>query len=323
MQLDALRVFCDVARLRSISQAAAVHNLTQSAVSQIVLGLEKHLGEVQLVDRSTRPLQLTPAGQTYFDGCRRVLEQYDALEASIRQTQAQLDATVQVAAIYSVGLGDMGQIVERFAALHPEVQVHVEYLHPDRVAERVLAGVADFGLVSFPKGGRDLTALPWREEPMVLACPPQHALASEAAVRPAQLEGEKFVAFDRDLVIRRQLDRFLRQHHVTVNVVMEFDNIESIKKAVEVSGGVALLPGPTLRREVDAGALVAVPLAGYRLVRPLGVIHSRHHKPNAAAAQFIDFLRQDLPADAPPSNGRRSKPSRTSRTVAALPDGPG
>ncbi len=316
LRLEALHVFCDVARCRSFSQAAAANRLTQSAVSQIVLHLEHRLG-VQLVDRSTRPLQLTELGQVYYEGCRGLVEQYRELEASIRQAQQKIDTTVQVAAIYSVGLGDMGRYVERFTAQQPGARVHIDYLHPDRVYERVLDGTADFGLVSFPRKSRELTVLPWREEPMVLACPPGHPLANRHAVRPADLAGERFVAFDKDLVIRRRVDRFLREQGVTVEVVMEFDNIESIKKAVEISGGVAILPEPTLRREVQAGTLTAKPLGGSSLVRPLGILLSRHHKPTSAVSRFIELLRQPGGLDSPHfanwnGNGSRRRNSRRS-----------
>ncbi len=224
MQFESLKVFCDIARHRSFSQAAVDNGVTQSAVSQTVSLLEKRLG-AQLIDRSTRPLQLTALGRLYYEGCKRVWEEYTELEASIRRAQSELATTVQVAAIYSVGLGDMGQLVERFRAQHPSAHVHVEYLHPDRVYERVLDGTADLGLVSFPKKSRELTWLPWREEEMVVACAPAHALAPGRGVRVAQLAGQKYVGFDRGLVIRREVDRFLREHDVTVDVVMEFDNI--------------------------------------------------------------------------------------------------
>src|SRR5271166_5497100 len=175
MQIESLKVFCDVARHRSFSQAAQVNAITQSAASQVVSQLEKRIG-VQLIDRSTRPLQLTPLGQTYYDGCRLLLEQYTELEASIRTAHAQLAGTVHVAAIYSVGLGDMGQYVQKFKAEHPDVSVYLEYLHPDRVYEKVCDGAADLGLVSFPRRSPKLDSVPWREEEMVLACSPVHPL---------------------------------------------------------------------------------------------------------------------------------------------------
>jgi DNA-binding transcriptional LysR family regulator len=288
MQFEALKVFCDVARSRSFSQAALANDLTQPAVSRIVLELEKRL-RVQLVNRATRPLQLTEAGQTYYEGCKALLEQYGELEARIRQ--AEMAVEVQVAAIYSVGLGDMGHFVERFASFHPRARVQVEYLHPDRVYEKVLDGTVDFGLVSFPRKSRELTILAWREEEMVLACAPKHPLAQQRAIRTEQLQRVKYIGFNKELTIRREIDRFLREQGITVKVVLEFDNIENIKKAIEIAAGVALLPEPTLRSEVQAGTLVARPLAGCRMIRPLGILCARQHPLSSAAQRFIDLLR--------------------------------
>src|SRR5579884_4203576 len=144
MQFEALQVFCDIARCRSFSRAAAVQKppLTQSAASQIVLQLEKRLG-VQLINRSTRPLQLTEQGQVYYEGCKGLVEQYLELEALVRDSQVQVEGTVAVAAIYSVGLGDMGYYIERFTARYPRAKVHIEYQHPDRVYEKVREGTVD------------------------------------------------------------------------------------------------------------------------------------------------------------------------------------
>jgi DNA-binding transcriptional LysR family regulator len=305
MQLESLAVFCDVARHRSFSLAAAAHHVSQSAASQIVSQLEKRLGG-RLINRSTRPLQLTALGQAYYEGCRELLDRFRELEASIRQAQSHLAATVQVAAIYSVGLGDLGQRVARFTGCHPHADIRIEYLHPDRVYEKVLEGTADIGMVSFPRKTRELTVLPWRDEEMVLACPPRHPLAGQATIRLVELTDVKYVGFDRGLVIRREVDRFLREHGVAVAVALEFDNIESIKKAIEDGAGVALLPAPTLQREVQMGALVTLPLAGCRLVRPLGIMHRRQYAPSATAAGFIDMLRQENEAasESLPDGGR-------------------
>src|SRR5437660_3390044 len=245
MQFEALKVFCDVVRCEGFSRAAEANDLTQSAVSQIVRQLEERLG-VRLLQR--RPVQLTDQGQRFYAGCKPLIEQYQELEASIRRTALQPVFSVQVAAIYSVGLGDMGLHVERFKAQQPAAQVQIEYVHPDRVYEKVLKGTADFGLVSFPRRMRELIAMPWREEEMVLACSPRHPLARHLLISPGELAGEKYIGFDKGLVIRKEVDRFLREQGVAVEVALEFDNIENIKKAVESDLGIALLPEPTLRR---------------------------------------------------------------------------
>src|SRR5688572_29612729 len=166
----ALKVYCDVARHRSFSQAAQANRVTQSAVSQVVAQLEKRMA-VRLIDRSTRPLRLTPLGMKYYEGCKAILAQYEELEAAITGGREEIATAVNVAAIYSVGLSDMGQYVQRLAHELPRAHVHIDYLHPDAVEARVLDGSADLGLVSFPGKSPKLTALPWREEEMVLACP--------------------------------------------------------------------------------------------------------------------------------------------------------
>lgn len=291
MHVETLKIFCDVASWRSFSKAAEVNGVSQSAVSQMIAQLERRL-RVQLIDRSIRPLQLTPAGRIFYNGCRDLLERFRLLEHSLVSHLEHLQLPVRVAAIYSVGLRDMGQYVEQFRRLEPRADVHIEYLHPDQVYQRVLEGTADLGLVSFPKAGRKLVTLPWREETMVVACTPQHPWAGRREVRLAALQGQPFVHFEKSLVIRRKLDRFFREHGLAVRVVMEFDNIENIKKAVEAGAGIALLPEPTLRREVEAGVLVALPLADALLVRPLGIIYRRSPRLSLAAQRFIEILRQ-------------------------------
>jgi DNA-binding transcriptional LysR family regulator len=294
MQFEALKVFCDVARNQSFSRAANANQISQSAVSQIVNQLEKRLG-VQLVDRSCRPLQLTAPGKAYYDGCKKLVEQYLEVESSIRNGNGHgrpLEVSVRVAAIYSVGLRDMSQYVQRFVAQQPGAQIEIEYLHPDRVTERVLDGTADFGLISFPESTRKLLALPWRDEEMVVACATSHPFVSEGRVKVSALNGLKYVGFDKDLVIRRKVDRFLRDHGVSVDVVLEFDNVENIKQAIEIAAGVALLPLPAVQREVRAGTLAAIPLQDARFTRPLGILHRRSPKPSPTALRFIELLRQ-------------------------------
>jgi DNA-binding transcriptional LysR family regulator len=303
MQLEALKVFCDLVDLRNFSKAAKANGVSQPTATRVVHQLENRLGG-RLVDRSKRPLQLTALGQAYYEGCKKLVEQYLALETSLRQTNGQLTVTVRVAAIYSVGLGDMGCCIGRFEAQHPHAKVQLEYLHPDQVSQKVLDGSADLGLLSFPGRTKELTVLPWRDEEMVVACAPGHPLADCPSVLPGRLDGEKFVAFDKGLVIRREVDRFLREHGAVPEVVLEFDNIETIKKGVEIGAGLALLPEPTLRQELQRGTLRAVRLEGCRLVRPLRIIHRRQPQLGNAALAFIEQLR--TAGVGPPSSQERN-----------------
>jgi DNA-binding transcriptional LysR family regulator len=306
MQLETIKVFCDLISLGSFSRAAEANEISQPTVSRLVHQLEERLGG-QLIDRSRRPLHPTALGQAYYEGCKRLLQQYTELEVSLRHAQHERALTVRVAAIYSVGLGDMGHSVERFQAENPHAKVHVEYLHPDQVYQRVREELADLGLVSFPSRSRELTVLAWREEEMVVACAPGHSLARFKSIGPARLDGEKCVAFDKGLVIRRKVDDFLRNQGVKVEVAFEFDNIENIKKAVEVGAGFALLPEPTLRQEVQAGTLLGLRLHGARMVRPLGIIHRRQPPLGSAPLAFIDLLRTN--GTGPGRNGHQNHPA--------------
>jgi DNA-binding transcriptional LysR family regulator len=289
MQIDTLKIYCDVVRLHSFSRGAEANNVLQAAASLTVQRLEKHLG-VTLIDRSCRPWKPTREGQIFYDGCREMLERYYELEGEVRGRQIAADTVVRVAAIYSVNLHDMSHCVRRFSELRPQARVQLEYLHPRRVCERVLNDEVDLGIISFPQGRRDLTAIPWRNEPMVLACHPQHRLARRKKIAVRQLAGESFVGFDADLVIRKKIDNFLRKHGVEVKVAMTFDNVEAVKRAVEAGSGVAILPRSTLEHELQAGTLAAVPFSDQSFVRPLGIVyrHGRRLYPNTKA--FIELL---------------------------------
>ncbi len=309
MQLESLKIFCDVVRWASFSRGAAENGISQSSASQAVHQLELRLG-VKLIDRSKRPLVPTRHGRVYYEGCKDLVGRYLEVENRVKslENDQNVVGTVRVASIYSVGLHHMSRYVERFHGLYPGADVRLEYLHPTRVVESVASGSAELGLISFPKKWPDLAAIPWRDEEMVLAVHPRHRLAALEAVEIGQLDGEKFVHFDLDLSIRRAIDRFLRKHGVQVETVLEFDNIENIKRAVEIPSGVAILPEPTLAREVAAGTLAAVRFRDHRLTRPLAILHKAGDGLGLTAIRFLELLKakEAEPAEAALALGRSS-----------------
>ncbi len=291
MQLESLKIFCDVVRWASFSRGALENGISQSSASQLVHQLEVRLG-VKLIDRSKRPLVPTAHGKVYYEGCKDVIGRYLEVENRVKalEDERNLAGTIRVASIYSVGLHHMSRYVERFHRAYPEAEVRIEYLHPTRVIEVVAHGDAELGLVSFPRKWPELTVIPWREEEMVLAVHPSHRLAGLAEVEAEQLDGETFVGFDAGLPIRQAVDRFLRKHNVHVRVSLEFDNIETIKRAVEVPSGVAILPAPTVLGEVNSGTLRCVRFKDRRPTRPLAIIHRRADPLGLAASRFLEML---------------------------------
>jgi DNA-binding transcriptional LysR family regulator len=294
VNLKSLKIFCDVVSRRSFSKAAHSNGLTQSGASQVVHHLEDRLG-VKLIDRSKRPFVLTAEGEVYYEGCRSIVQRYFALEEQVRMMRQEVAGRVRVASIYSVGLSHMNDFIQSFMGLYPKANIRLDYEHPARVYELVQNDQVDIGLVSFPISTRDITAIGWREEPMVFVCSPHHPLARQASVRMDDLNGVNMVGFDQGLKIRQVIDRVLAAHGVDVNVVMAFDNIETLKRAIEINAGVSLLPEPTVVREVQLGSLVVRPLANERLVRPIGIIHRRGKELGITAHRFIQLL-QEYPA---------------------------
>ncbi len=289
MNLETLRIFCDVVQHQSFSRGAAVNNVSQSAATQSVHRVERHFG-VQLVDRSKRPFVLTPEGQACYDGFREVLEMYDAVEARVRSLREEITGTVRVAAIYSVGLHDMRCSMQEFMRRYPKAKIRLEYLRPNKVVGAVLGAEADLGIISYPAATPDLSVVSLRSETMVLVSRPEHPLSKEKAITAEHLRDADFVAFDRDLSIRKEIDRYLRQRSVSIKIVAEFDNIETIKQAVEIGTGVSILPEPTVREEIRSGRLAAVRVIAPELKRPIGIIHRQRKVFTPTAAKFVELL---------------------------------
>jgi DNA-binding transcriptional LysR family regulator len=286
-----LKLFKDIAATRSVSRGAALNEMSQSAASQYLQDLEEDLGAI-LLDRSTRPLNLTDAGRCYLEFCRDALGRYDQFQSELDELKGKVEGVVRVASIYSVGLSELSHLEQEFYRLYPGTSVEVEYLRPEKVYEAVLSDRVDFGLVSYPETGRQLTVIPWREEQMVLAVSPYHPLAEKTEVVPADLDGIDFVAFDEDLPIRHNIDRFFREQHLHVNVTLHFDNLQMIKEAVAHGSGVSILPARAMETEVAQGRLVPLPLAAPELFRPIGIVHRRKKHFHRAAKAFLDMLQE-------------------------------
>jgi DNA-binding transcriptional LysR family regulator len=292
VQLESLRLFCDVVRLRSFSRAAEEHFVSQSAASQAIQQIEQHLG-VSLIDRTKRPFVVTPEGGTFYEACRTLLDGWEKAKTEIGAVKARVDGTVRVAAIYSVGLHDTSRHIQQFMSLYPAARVELECLHPHKVVEAVVRDQADVGIMSYPPTDRALTVVPLRQEPMAFVAYPSHPLARRRSVPVAQLDGEAFVAFDPGLTIRKAIDRALRQHNVRVDIKMEFDNIETIKQAIMIKAGVSILPRHTVQMEAGVRTLTVLPLDIPELVRPVGIIHRRQKPLTPTASRFVQHLLKD------------------------------
>ncbi|MCA9216741.1 MAG: LysR family transcriptional regulator, partial [Planctomycetales bacterium] len=272
MQLKLIKLYCDIAAQRSFSRGAKENSVSQSAASQMISQLEQRL-DVKLIDRSKRPFVLTAEGDLFYREGRKLLTSYQKLEDKVRNLHSVVSGRVRVASIYSVGLSHMNQSVQDFMSANPKTNIRIEYQHPDRVYELIERDEVDFGLVSYPKNSRTVEAIAWRNEPMVLVCSKDNPLAELQRATLRHFHGQQMVAFQRGLRIRHEIDKALTMAGIEVNVVMQFDNTETMKRAIEIDSGIGLLPEPTVSREVSFGTLAAIPLVGETsLVRPLGIV---------------------------------------------------
>lgn len=287
-----LRLIRDVARYRSISKAARLNEISQSAASQSIQEVEREL-DVQLFDRGTRPLTVTDAGTLYVEFCRDVLHRHEEVLNLLDIIRKRAHETVRVAAIYSVGLTEMEEIEKRFVQRFPAAQLEIAYLRPERVWEAVAQDMADLGLMSYAASSREILALPWRDEEMVVAAAPGHALAASHSVKATCLEGQAFIGFDEELPIHLEIDRYLREHRVAVNVVLRFDNIEMIKQAVAHGAGISIMPRRVMRADLASGRLIALNFESSELFRPVRIIHRRRKIFNQATAGLLELLQDE------------------------------
>jgi DNA-binding transcriptional LysR family regulator len=292
MQIESLKVFCDLAETESFTKAAQINEVTQSAVSQQISSLER-LFKSLLIERSKKKFRLTREGQVLYDYSKQVIATYDALHSKLQEIKDIISGTIRVATIYSIGLHDLPPYLKKFLKSYPTVNVHVEYRRANQVYEDVLGNVVDLGLVAYPTRDSKLEICPLRKDTLVLICHPQHPLAKSKSLRLKALNGQKFISFEPDIPTRKALDKLLKSQGVTVEHAMEFDNIETVKRAVELNCGVAIVPETTIRQEVANRTLTAVPLEG-NYFRPLGAIYRKSKVLSPAIKQFIALLKKPI-----------------------------
>lgn len=289
MHLDNLKIFSDLVEGESFSQAARINGVTQSAVSQQLRALEKEVG-FNLVDRSQKQFRLTREGRKFHGFADEVLKRYRDLQNELMGMQQVLGGFVSVSTIYSIGLYEIPGYMKRFLQQYPAVDVHLQYRRSSQVYDDVLKQGVDMGLVAFPEKHRGLEVILFREDPMVLVAAPGHVLAGQRVVSLKDLAGLPFVGFVPGLPTRSATDELFSRAEVKVKMGMEFDNIETVKSAVEIGTGFALLPAGTVKHEIEKGTLIVLPLIEPTFHRPLAVVHRKDRPLSPAALQLLAVL---------------------------------
>ncbi|MCA1640331.1 MAG: LysR family transcriptional regulator, partial [Acidobacteria bacterium] len=291
MHIETLKVFCDLVDMRSFSLAAERNFVTQSAVSQQVRTLEDKFKR-RLLERvrGRREVRLTPAGEVFYRECKNILDAYDQLNENMSGLVGKISGTVKVATVYSVGLHELPPKVREFMSKFPSAKIDLEYSRTTRVVRDVLNGTVELGVVAFPEPRRGLTIVPMASDRLVLICPPEHEFAERTQIKVKELKGRDFVLFERDIPTRKATDKILKSYDVDVRKVAEFDNIETIKRSVEVGFGLAIVPHLSVMDEEKNNQLAVIQLAEKDWIRPVGVVYRTDRTLSIAAKKFVQLL---------------------------------
>jgi len=312
MQIQTFKIFCDLAETESFSRAASLNGITQSAVSQQLRALEERY-RAMLIERGKKNFWLTPEGRVFLEASRAILDLHGKLGERIREMQDLVAGRLRISTVYSIGLHELPPYLKEFRRLYGDVEVMVDYRRSTQIYAEVHDGAADIGLVAFPVRKKGLKVdVFWRDK-LVVICPPSHALSRRRKVRVEALAGERFISFEPDLPTRKAIDRVLKNHHVKVQEVMEFDNIETVKRAVEIESGISIVPESTVSDEVKAGTLVAIEIDGIDMWRPLGILQKRNRRCSPAQRQFVTLLQMGIGEGAallPPARKSPRTPNR-------------
>lgn len=292
MQIESFRVFRDLVESQSFSKSAEMNNITQSAVSQQVRAMEERF-RVPLIERSIKRFALTREGEMLYETSKQIISHYDALIHQFNEMRNVISGNIRIATVYSIGLHELPPYLKRFLKEFPNVNVHVEYRRSNQVYEEVQTGTCDLGLVAFAVPKKSLKTEPFKRDRLVVICAPQHPLHDRSEIELKDIVGYKFIGFEPDIPTRRAVDKMFRDCGLEAKPVMEFDNIETVKRAVEIDAGISIVPHATIEQEVKAGSLVALEFKGKPYYRPLSIIYKGGRVLSPALKRFLKVLKDE------------------------------
>ena len=283
-----METFLAVAEERSFSRAAARLHRTQPAVSQAIAKLEGELGEV-LFDRSSRDGTLTDAGEVLREYAAKLLNLRGDAEEALSELRALHRGRLNVAANEYTCLYLL-PLLDEFRRQNPRIKLAVQRTLASRISDEVLMHSVEFGVVSFRPDDTQVKSIVVYRDDLAFVVNPRHPLAGTGKVSIRQLGTQNFIAHNVPSPQRQKVIQTFKRHKTPLQMGVELPSLEAIKRFVEMGNGVALVPGLTVRPELESGALVQVQIPELQIERKLRLVYRRQANLSHAALAFLKVV---------------------------------
>lgn len=288
MDVRNLEVFLSVAKHLNFTRAGEEVNLAQPSVSVRIRQLENEIG-LKLFEQLGKKVALTEAGVSLIPYARRVMAAVEDARQCIQELQGLERGSLRIGASTTPGMYLIPKTVAAFKAQHPNIEIHLRIKDTKQVEAGVLNNEFDFGFVGGHLVGHEVAALPWLTDQLVLIVPPDHSFARRKSVNPNHFEKQKFIFREVGSATRATITDYLQGTGVTMEPIMEMENPESVKKAVQSGLGIAFISRFAVETELQARSLVAIRVSGLDIRRQLKIVYRKDKHLGRAAQTFIDM----------------------------------
>ena len=288
MDLDQLHTFLEIVRLKSFSKAAQTCFRTQPAISAQIRQLEQELN-TSLFERLGTRIQLTPAGRIFAEYSEQILDLRRRAQNAINELERVPRGELIIAANEATCIYVLPSVFSEYKQLFPNVQLLVDRSYGGHVVEAVLDNLADFGFTQLPVQEKKLSVLPVHSDEIVLLTPAAHPLAARPAVACDELLGYPLL-LPKSGTTRSKLNQWMEPVEDQIQISMELDSTEMIKRFVLAGLGLSFMAASHCREEVESGRLAAVSLAPEPIIRRLGLIYRKDKAFSKAGLGFIQVV---------------------------------
>ena len=286
LYIDIFKVFCDLAETKNFSRTAEKNHITQSAVSQQIAYLERYFGKKMII-RSKGKFALTPEGKIFLGGCKQIIKTYQHTMHQMQTENGEISQSVNIQSIYSIGFYHLPPLIKSFMKKYKKINLHIEYNRSDRIYSDVIHGLCDIGIVAYPWQHPLVDIKQGEKEKLTCVCALEYELSKRKKISLKDLNHRDFISFVREIPTRNAIDKILKDHNVKVNIVHEYDNVETLKSSIELGKCISILPENTIQQELNNMELVSIPIKEGPFFRNTGIITRKDRQLSQAIHTFI------------------------------------